>query len=397
MRIGFISTYPPVECGIASYTHELNKALHHLRVERFVIAAVGAEGRGVFPVFRPESGAFAGEVYATSLRLTPDIMHIQHEFGLYGPQRGVEILGLITRYRLADLPVVCTLHTVPPQPDETEALILREILAHSQAVIVHEAFQREQLIRRFGQGERIHVVEHGVRETAPIRDAKARLGLEGRKTLLLSGYFRPSKGFHRIVDLFPEIAARDEQAILVMAGKARNIEFADYQRELYAQIEASPYAERILVLRGQFPQHTFDTIMSAADVVVLPYERGAQSGILSQCFALERPVVVSDLPAFQELVRRSGAGLVCHTDRDYVENITKLLNDEVLYRQCQTNIRRYVQERAAWRLIARRHLEIYKAIISERYGNGRFVYFPEPSDDQAACHDTPPAPSLSAG
>jgi glycosyltransferase involved in cell wall biosynthesis len=397
MRIGFISTHPPVECGIATYTQELNKALRTSRVESFIISAVGAEGEGVFPIFRPEAGAFAADVYATSLRLTPDIMHIQHEFGLYGPQRGVEILGLLTRYRLAGLPVVCTLHTAPPQPDETEAIILGQILAQSQAIIVHEAIQREHLIRRFGHGKKIHVIEHGVRQVAPIRDAKARLGLDGRKIILLSGYFRPSKGFHRIVDLFPTIAAHAEDAVLVVAGKARNIEFADYQRELYAQIEACPYVRRILVLRGQFPQHTFDTIMSAADVVALPYERGAQSGILSQCFALERPVVVSDLPAFEELVTRSGVGLVCHTDRDYVENIIKLLNDEVLSRQCQTNIRRYVQGRASWRLIARRHMEVYEEIIFERYGNGRFVYFPESEDGQAAGRGRTPTPSLSAG
>jgi len=343
MRIGFISTHPPIECGIASYTHELNRALRGSQVESFVVSTVGGAGRGVFPLFRPETGAFAAEVYSASLRLTPDLMHIQHEFGLYGPQRGVEILGVLIRYRLAGLPVVCTLHTVPAQPDETEGLILGQILALSQAIIVHEAFQRDQLVQRFGHAGKIHVIEHGVRRVRPIRDAKARLGVEGHKTLLLSGYFRPSKGFHRVVNLFPEIAARDGDVTLMVAGKARNVEFSDYQQELYREIEASPCAQHILVLRGQFPQHTFDTIMSAADVVILPYETGAQSGILSQSLALERPVVVSDLPAFRALVSRSGAGLVCVTDRDYVEAILKLLDDPVCYRKCQTSIRRYVQ------------------------------------------------------
>jgi glycosyltransferase involved in cell wall biosynthesis len=378
MRIGFVSTYPPIECGIATYTEQLNLTLQAARNETFVISQFGAEGDHVFPLYHPHAPSFAADLYSTSVRMTPDVMHVQHEYGLYGPQKGVEVIQLILLYRLAGIPVVTTLHTVHEELNEKEHRLLKHIVDESSAIIVHEAFQKETLVRHFGKDHAIHVIEHGIRDLAPIADAKAKLGLEGKKVVLLSGYFRPTKGFHKVVDQFSTIAERDPDVVLVVAGKERGIEFDAYRRELFTKLNASPYADRIRILRGQFPQYTFDTIMSAADVVVLPYEKGGQSGILSQCFALQRPVVVSNLPAFRTLLERVEAGLLCENDADYPDRILELLDDKALHRRCQINIQEYVREHAAWRHIAGRHVDVYHSVITVPYGKAEYVYFPEP-------------------
>ena len=82
MRIGFVSTYPPIECGIATYTEQLNNTLRAARNETFVISQFGAEGDHVFPLYHPHASSFAADLYSTSIRMTPDVMHIQHEYGL---------------------------------------------------------------------------------------------------------------------------------------------------------------------------------------------------------------------------------------------------------------------------------------------------------------------------
>lgn len=378
MRICFVSSYPPIECGIATYTQALNRTLRGMENETFVMSQFGAQGDFVFPIYQPDSPTLAADVFFTTARMTPDVVHVQHEYGLYGSQKGVAVVELILRYCLAGVPIVTTLHTVGPELNEQERRVLRYILQESSAVIVHEDFQKETLVRYFGQRDKIHVIEHGVREIEPIPDAKSKLGLEGKKVIMLCGYFRPTKGFHKVLDFFPEICRRDDKAVLVMAGKGRNIEFSDYQRELFTRLNESPVVDRIVFLRGQFPQYTFDTILSAADVVVLPYEQGAQSGILSQCFAMRRPVVVSNLPAFKLVVGRSGGGLVCERDEDYVPAILKVLNDENVRAQLERNMTRYVREQAGWSRIARQHIQVYHSVITVPYGKGRYVYFPEP-------------------
>ena len=105
---------------------------------------------------------------------------------------------------------------------------------------------------------------------------------------------------------------------------------------------------------------------------------GAQSGILSQCFALQRPVVVSNLPAFRTLLERVEAGLLCENDAQYPDCILQLLNDEALHHRCQTNIQQYVREHAAWGRIAGRHIDVYHSVVTVPYGKAEYVYFPEP-------------------
>ena len=385
MRVGFLSTYPPIECGIATYTQYLSSALREDGNEVFVISQYGAEGKNVFPIYQTGSLSFASDVFTTSTRMTPDVMHIQHEYGLYGTQRGVAIIDLIIRYRLAGIPVAITLHTVYESLKREEEIILKTILSESSAVIVHEGYQKETLVNAFKGtivdiDRKVHVIEHGVRELPPIHDAKKKLELEGKKVILLCGYFRPSKGFHKIVNIFPEICEKEEDAVLVVAGKIRNIEYDDYRRELFTNLNESPVANRITILRGQFPQHTFDTIIAAADVVVLPYEVGAQSGMLAQCFAQGVPVVTSNLPAFKLLLDRSGGGLTASSDADYQKCILDILCDDALNTRLRNNISNYISNEAGWSNITKLHCDVYHSIVTTPYGKAKYVYFPEAGD-----------------
>lgn len=377
MRIGFVSTYPPIECGIATYTRDLNSTLRGMRNETFVMSQFGAQGDSVFPIFQPDSPTLADDIFSTSARMTPDLVHIQHEYGLFGSQKGVAVTGLILRYRLANIPVVTTLHTVDEDMDNEQEIILRHIVQDSAAVIVHEQFQKETLVKRFGQKDRIHVIEHGIREIEPIADAKLRLELDGKKVIMLCGYFRSTKGFHKVIDFLPAICAQSNDAVLVVAGKIRGFEAQKYQQNLFTQLNESPVADRIVFLRGQFPQHTFDTILSAADVVVLPYDRGAQSGMMAQCFALGRPVVTSDLQAFRLLIKRSGGGVACNSDDEYVDAILRIVNDDQYRSKMQESIRNYVDSQAGWSHVADRHVDVYRSVVRVPYGKGRYVYFPE--------------------
>jgi 1,2-diacylglycerol 3-alpha-glucosyltransferase len=382
MRVGLVSTYPPIECGIATYTQYLNQALRDSGNETFVMSQHGAQGHAVFPVFQAGAPSFATDVFSVSARMTPDLVHIQHEYGLFGAQRGVAVIELILRYRLAGMPVAITLHTVSEEIKDDERLILKHIVDDCSAVIVHEEFQRQILLKNFGHipdvESKIHVIEHGIREVPPIEDAKSKLDLAGKKVILLCGYFRPSKGFHRIVDIFPGICRQEEDAVLVVAGKIRNIQFDDYRAELFSSLNNSPVSDRITILRGQFPQHTFDTIIAAADVVVLPYELGGQSGIMAQCFAQGVPVVTSDLQAFRLIIDRSKGGLVAKSDADFEKQILRVLGEDGCSAELKKNIRKYVKEEAGWTNVAKKHCDVYHGMVNIPYGKARYVYFPEP-------------------
>ena len=378
MRIGFVSTYPPAECGIATYTQYLREALDPAEHESFVLCQAGGAGEGVFPLWHPGQ-RFAENVFQTSTRMTPDLVHVQHEYGLFGSQRGVEVVDLLLRYRLAGIPTAVTLHTVYEELKPEEEMILRHVVEDASAVVVHEDYQKETLDRAFGRPEKTHVIEHGIREVDPVPDAKRRLGLAGKKVVLMCGYFRHSKGFAEAANFFPEVAAADADAVLVMAGKIRGTEAKDAQEAMHEALDRMPCADRVRYFRGQFPQHTLDALLSAADCVVLPYKAGAQSGMLSQCLAFGAPVVASGLKAFRDVLGRTGGGLVVDDPADYGAAITRVLREPGLGADLAASARRYIAAHGGWSRIAEKHLGIFDPLVTPADARGPYAFVPEPA------------------
>ncbi len=377
MRIGYVSTYPPIECGIATYTRDLNNAILKLQNETFIVSQSGAQGENVYSVFDPDSASIGTDVYNFSAKLTPDIIHIQHEFGLYGSQKGVQVIEIVLRFELVGVPVITTLHTVYPDYSEEQKQIIRLILNESSGTIVHEDYQKEILTDLFGKQfePKIHVIHHGVRENVIDDEGKKKLKLEGKKVILLCGYFRPKKGFHRIVDIFPKVVKEIDNAVLLIAGKSRGLEYKEYQRDFFQSINHSPVTDKILVLRGQFPQHTFDAILSSADLVCLPYEKSGQSGILAQCFAHYKPVVTSDLKPFRVILDQSHGGIVASDDDKMTDAIIKILSDDNYRMQLGENIKNYVEQDVCWSKVADSHIKVYQSLIRVPYGKARHVFW----------------------
>jgi len=254
-------------------------------------------------------------------------------------------------------------------------MIMDVICREVNAIIVHESGHVNTFTEDFGvPRSKIHLIPHGAREVSPVPNAKETLGLENKKVILLGGYFRPTKGFDRIIDIFPKILEQVPDACLVLAGKMRRMEYSSYRQLLFEKINNSPAKESIEVFRGQFPQKTFDTIISAADTMVFPYSAGAQSGVMSHALAFGKPIVASTLPAFTNIVAASEAGYTSESDEEYVNAIIKLLNDDKEYQRLSKNATNYVRNQISWRLVSDKHLEIYQQFEETLGCKTRYVY-----------------------
>ena len=131
VKVAYLSTYPPRECGIATFCEDL-------------IYATG--GDGAFPepvVIAMEGGAryhrYSRPVvhvvddrnekdYQTAAEFIndspADLVSIQHEFGIYG---GMEGRGMYRFLSTIAKPVVTNLHTVLPQPDRMTHDMIRAL------------------------------------------------------------------------------------------------------------------------------------------------------------------------------------------------------------------------------------------------------------------------------
>jgi glycosyltransferase involved in cell wall biosynthesis len=355
-----VATHPPIECGVGTYAQYLADALRKQGNEVWTVSPFGAKGEWVIPCYATETMHVGMKIYSVVGRLTPDILHVQHEFGLYWPRPGMNFLDLYYRSNRAGLPVVTTLHTVAENLAADEAFVLREIVRESRAAVVHEDDHKKILAESYCDSGKVHVIPHGAREIDEIDGARKKIGVESKKVILICGYLRETKRYDRAVKVFQVVADAVEDAVLLIAFKSRTAERTAYQRELYRLVEESPVRDRIVLLHGQFPQHIFDTILSAADVVTLPYERGAQSGIMAHCFAFRKPVVTSGLKAFRNWVEESGGGLVAESDEELAAHLITILKDDDLRETLRRNIAKFVAEKISWRVVAGKHMDMYE-------------------------------------
>lgn len=380
MRIAFISSYPPVECGIATYAKYLTDELRKEKRgnEIYVVSHYGGRGDKVFASFDYDDRDLYIKAFNTVMRFTPDIVHIQHEFGLYGIHEGVNVLPLIQLLKMNGIPVVVTLHTVYKDWNRYQKYITGNIIKYADNTIIHEPFQEDILKESFPDIElkdKIEIMPHGVRRVERIANAKKLLEVDPEdKVILIIGYFRPSKNLDMIVDMFPQILEQVPNARLIVAGKTRMNEYLDYRNYFFEKINNSPAIDRILELRGQFPQDVFDRILSAADVVPLPYEINSQSGIFAHCLAFGVPTVCSDNPSMRRILNENEGGVIADTKQDFVEKIVKILKDEDLTESMRKNISKYVYDTCSWKLIADKTMDIYHKHVSIPYGKSKHIW-----------------------
>jgi glycosyltransferase involved in cell wall biosynthesis len=193
------------------------------------------------------------------------------------------------------------------------------------------------------------------------------LGFRDKKVVLLAGYFRRSKNFERVVRVFPKVTEAVEDAFLLIASGARKPEDITYRDEFLEFVAKSVAKDKIKVLLGPFSKQKFDLILSSADVAVLPYLKGAQSGIMAHCLAFEKPIVVtSDVQAMADLVQKTRSGLVARTNSELAEAIITILTDKNLAKEFSDNARRHVKKRVSWQIIASRHMDVYNKILKNR-------------------------------
>jgi glycosyltransferase involved in cell wall biosynthesis len=371
MKIGMISSYLPIPCGIATYSSYLIEELRRLRNKVYIVCHKGGKGLDCYPAFNYDYPDLPHKAFKAMMKLAPDLVHIQHEYGLFGEQRGMNAIPLAYKFKLSHIPTVITLHTVPKKCDYEEQIIERALVEIADATIVHEQYQRELIIERVGHQYKIWVVPHGVRKIKPVSKAKEKLNLEDKKIVLLVGYLRRSKNFERVVRIFPKVAESVDNAILLVASGVRRPEDIAYRDEFLEFVDNSVAKDKIKVLPGLFSQEKFDLIISSADVAVLPYLRGAQSGIMAHCHAFAKPIVVtSDVPVMAELVQKIGSGLVAWTDSELAEAIVTILTEKNLAKEFSDNARSYVEKHVSWQIIASRHMDIYNKILKNRHPSG---------------------------
>jgi 1,2-diacylglycerol 3-alpha-glucosyltransferase len=384
LRICFITTYPPRFDGIAIYSHELIEAIrqrgHAVSIICIPDLNVGghADQEDVFPVMDPEKIGWFRDVFDIILTLNPDVVHIQHEYGLYdiGGKFSTDLLDLLVRLNLQRIPTVVTYHSVYRTLSDKERVFMNLSLQLVNAGIVHEELQKIFLPVNLGWvPQNLTVIAHGaeVIEAGGVPDvleAKQRYGLGGKDVVMCLGWWEPYKRFEDVVAIWPQVSKQVPNAVLAIAGDARpgSRSGVRYKPTLLKAIEASPARDSIVVIEGSFLPSEYLAVENAADIIVLPYDQSTQSGVLAHAFSLGKPAIVTDVGGLMAEVHASAAGVVVSRgDLDHLkEYIVLLLSNKDMREEYAHRAQAYVAKRIGWEYVAGLHQSLYRSMIKDK-------------------------------
>lgn len=318
--IGILSTYPPTQCGLATFTSSLRDGLVADQPTLLVgIVRVGP----TTPTDRDEDvvhvlpSASEAESHDAARALNKfDVAIIQHEYGIYGGADGDQVLDILAWVRV---PVVLVVHTVLANPTPHQRFILEMLTQSADAVVTMSEIGRRKLLDEYRvQPRKLILIPHG----AQIADGVPRLVAPGRRPMVLTwGLLGPGKGIEWGISALSAMRLLRPRVRYVVAGRTHPRVLAregERYREFLAKHAQKQGVAHLVEFEPEFiSAQRLRALLWEADVVLLPYNSQEQvtSGVLTEALAGLIPVVSTAFPHATELLSDGRGGLlVPHED-----------------------------------------------------------------------------------
>jgi glycosyltransferase involved in cell wall biosynthesis len=372
MRVVYVSTYLPKQCGIATYTDYLVHAIQKEQPEVSIkiVAEYGSDrvkkkNFEVVPCWTREENY----VEPILTQIEPgDIVHIQHEYSIY---RFDGRLPTLLQKLDNKAKRIITIHCIRPTQfsergsvDEDYAVNIANL---ADEVILHLPAQKSILIRRGIPEKKIHVIPHGT-EIADENQSLAREKLNlphNARILLMFGFIKRHKNFHVVLESLSEIIKKFENTIFFIAGglaptaSKKDQEYADF---LANEIEKFGLKNNVIYPNRFFPNEDVPYLLRSADIVLFPYyeEDRSASGSFHLAIGAKKPVIASRMPKFEELKNVSDELLVLPYNSTGIARITiRLFEDKKFLKYILDRTEEYRQE-TSWTTTALKHLALYQ-------------------------------------
>ncbi|MDQ8181988.1 glycosyltransferase family 4 protein [Pelagicoccus sp. SDUM812005] len=382
-RVAFVADYFPRQCGIATFTHDLRKAVAgvHRGWDCSVVAVDDEKDVYDYPeevryqLSEQDMSGYRRAADYIQFRDT-DVVCLQHEFGIFGGPDGSHVLSLM---RSLKVPIVSTLHTVLEKPTEGQERVFREVLKLSTRLVVMSEKARRMLVEIWGVSpERIDVIPHGIPDM-PFVDPnfyKEQFGIEGRRALLTFGLLSPGKGIESAIRALPSIVKEHPDVVYIVLG-ATHPNLVREQGESY-RLGLERLAEKLgvkehVIFYDRFVElEELTEFIGAADIYLTPYLNEAQitSGTLAYSFGCGKAVVSTPYWHAAELLADGRGELVPFGDSDAIAKaVNGLLSEETRLHAMRRRAYRLGRD-MVWPEVGRMYGESFRK-ARESAGNNR--------------------------
>ena len=383
-RIAVIGNYLPRQCGIATFTTDLCASLSvEYGTARLLAVAVNDTESGYDYPARVRWALAQDELrsYQDAAEFLNfnniDMVCLQHEYGIFGGPAGSYILRLLCEL---EMPAVTTLHTVLREPNPDQKMVMEEIAALSDRLIVMSQLSSQFLQEIYKvPEEKIDLVPHGVPDL-PFLDPnfhKDRFGVEGKAVLLTFGLLSPNKGIENVIQALPRILSKHKNVVYIVTG-ATHPHVLRHQGEQY-RISLQTLAKELgvesqVIFHNRFvtPEELVEFI-GVADIYITPYRHEAQvvSGTLAYALGAGKAIISTPYWHAIELLDDHRGALVPFANPDSIAQKTLELLDTPATRHAMRK-RAYLYGREmVWKKAAQGYMRSFERARAERTRNPR--------------------------
>lgn len=379
-KILFISTFPPVKCGIASFTEDLTASIAAGLNENFSITICALDKKDIrhqypFPVSMVMDSYNLTSCIDTVNKINndPDIelVCIEHEFGLYGGNLGEFLLGFLA---LLDKPFIIRFHTVLPSPDEQRLKLVQKIGLLADKIIVMTSNSARLLTADYQLNpEKIIIIPHGTPPVSKISrgDLKHKYDLIHNQVLTTFGLLSPNKGIEKGILAMKEISEKIPQAIYIVLGLTHpNLlqkEGEQYRNYLQQLIDDNNLRNNVRLVNEYVPTPVLMEYLALTDIYLFTSKDPDQavSGTFIYAMSAGCPIISNSFVLAKEMLDEN-TGIIIEPGQEHelAENAIYLLQNQAERIQMGHNTSLKTKD-TAWKKVAKKHLELFDVILQK--------------------------------
>jgi glycosyltransferase involved in cell wall biosynthesis len=342
MKISYIGTYPPRECGIATFTMDLYNSMVNKPGEESSEGFIVAMNDHGLTYDYPEEVKFTirqehQRDYLAAVKYInlsgADVCILEHEFGIFGGQNGVYILPLLFRL---EIPLVVTLHTIIKNPSYDQKAVLIEICKMAKKIVVMSYKAIEFLTTIYNVDEnKIEYIEHGVPDIQfSQQKSKEEFNLGNKKVLLTFGFISRNKGIETVIKALPKVTEKYPDVLYLILGKTHpnvlRYSGEEYRTYLQLLVKSLKLDKHVFFLNEFVGLQELFRYLSASDIYITPYLNEAQitSGTLSYAVGVGSAVISTPYWHATELLADGRGRLFDFNDSDGLSKILMELLDK---------------------------------------------------------------------
>jgi len=377
--IVFLSTYPPRECGIATFTQDLLSYCEKFLGERVQckVAALNLTPLDTYKYPKEVAWKIDQNSKKAYLQLAKKINDddmvrgaiVQHEYGIFGGEEGYKVLHFMTHCKK---PILVTLHTILPLPSVKMKRVTQEIIRYATVIVVLTRKSKELLEKIYPESiGKVSIIPHGIHPTIFSTQKKYKSKLELNKYTILStfGLLSRGKGIEYVIKALPAVIKKHSTILYLILGEThpviRRREGEEYRVELINLVKTLGLKKHVKFYDQYLTLPDLFSFLKATDIYISSSTNPNQavSGTLSYALGSGRAVISTQFAQSKEIVTSDIGRLVPIQDSaSFTGAILDLLSDKQKLKQMHMNA--FEKTRSMlWSNVAKQYIDLFNRTI----------------------------------